>query len=766
MTKFGTSQPVTRLEDTRLLTGHGRYIDDIAPEGALFGYVLRSPVAHGEITELDLADAREAPGVHLVLSATDLAAAGLANAMKFSTVKNRDGSDGAAPARPILAEGRVRFVGEPVAFVVAESLAEAKDAAEMIGFDFDELEPHMAVQPGGAELHPEAPENLAYDWGLGDEEATEAALAASTHRVRFEIEDNRIIVNSLEPRGCYAELEGDRLHLAVNGQGVWGTKAALAKWFGLDAEEVRVTTPDVGGGFGMKGMDYPEYFLVAHAARALGRPVRWMSERTEAMLSDNAGRDLVCIAELGFDADYRMTAYRMSSLSNMGAYNSQFGQPIQSQLFSRVLTGVYDVQAIYMNNRGIYTNTTQVDAYRGAGRPEAIYTLERAMDYAARELGMDPLELRRRSFIAPEQMPYKTAVGELYDVGAFDQLLTRAEAEGDLDGFAARKAASEGQGKLRGLGVCYYIESILGDPSETAKIELTETGAKVYVGTQSNGQGHETVYAQFVHDQTGLPIADIEVVQGDSDQIANGGGTGGSRSVTTQGTALRATGDALISGLVPFVEGMMEAEDVSFDAEEGVFRAPGSNTVVTLLEAAEAARAEGQAALCVAEETTKLPGRSFPNGCHIAEVEIDRDTGVTEVVRYTVVDDFGNLMNPMLAEGQVHGGVAQGIGQAITEHVVYDDDGQLLTATFMDYGMPRADDMPFVAFHTEPVPSTANALGMKGCGEAGTVGALAAVANGVQDALWPLGIRRVDMPFTPARVWALLQEGEGGIAAE
>ena len=766
MTKFGTSQPVTRLEDTRLLTGHGRYIDDIAPEGALFGYVLRSPVAHGEITELDLDDAREAPGVHLVLSAADLAAVGLANAMKFSTVKNRDGSDGAAPARPILAEGRVRFVGEPVAFVVAESLAEAKDAAEMIGFDFDELEPHMAVQPGGAELHPEAPENLAYDWGLGDEEATEAALAGSAHRVRFEIEDNRIIVNSLEPRGCYAELEGDRLHLAVNGQGVWGTKAALAKWFGLDAEDVRVTTPDVGGGFGMKGMDYPEYFLVAHAARALSRPVRWMSERTEAMLSDNAGRDLVCIAELGFDADYRMTAYRMSSLSNMGAYNSQFGQPIQSQLFSRVLTGVYDVQAIYMNNRGIYTNTTQVDAYRGAGRPEAIYTLERAMDYAARELGVDPLDLRRRSFIAPEQMPYRTAVGELYDVGAFDQLLTRAEAEGDLAGFGARKAASEGLGKLRGLGVCYYIESILGDPSETAKIELTETGAKVYVGTQSNGQGHETVYAQFVHDQTGLPIADIEVVQGDSDQIANGGGTGGSRSVTTQGTALRATGDALISGLVPFVEGMMEAEEVSFDAEEGVFRAPGSNTVVTLLEAAEAARAEGQAALCVAEETTKLPGRSFPNGCHIAEVEIDRDTGVTEVVRYTVVDDFGNLMNPMLAEGQVHGGVAQGIGQAITEHVVYDDDGQLLTATFMDYGMPRADDMPFVAFHTEPVPSTANALGMKGCGEAGTVGALAAVANGVQDALWPHGIRRVDMPFTPARVWALLQEGEGGIAAE
>lgn len=766
MTKFGTSQPVTRLEDTRLLTGHGRYIDDVAPKDALFGHVLRSPVAHGEITALDLTGARDAPGVHLVLSAADLSEAGLANAMKFSTVKNRDGSDGAAPARPILAEGRVRFVGEPVAFIVADSVAAAKDAAELIVFDFEELEPHMELRPGGPELHPEAPDNMAYDWALGDEDATEAALAVSAHRVRFEIEDNRIIVNSLEPRGCYAETDGDRLHLAVNGQGVWGTKAALAKWFGLEAGNVRVTTPDVGGGFGMKGMDYPESFMVAHAARVLGRPVRWMSERTEAMLSDNAGRDLVCVAELGFDADYRMTAYRMTSLSNLGAYNSQFAQPIQSQLFSRVLTGVYDVQDVFMNNRGVYTNTTQVDAYRGAGRPEAIYTLERAMDYAARELGVDPLELRRKSFIQPDQFPYKTAVGELYDVGEFDRLLNRAEREADVAGFAARKSAAERAGRLRGLGICYYIESILGDPSETARIELTQTGARVYVGTQSNGQGHETVYAQFVHDQTGLPIEAIEIVQGDSDLIAHGGGTGGSRSVTTQGTALRVTGRALIAGLVPFVETMLDANDVSFDAAEGVFRTPGSNTVVTLLEAAEAARADGQAALCVAEETGKLPGRSYPNGCHIAEVEIDRDTGVTEVVRYTVVDDFGNLMNPMLAEGQVHGGVAQGIGQAITEHVVYDETGQLLTATFMDYGMPRADNMPFVAFHAEPVPSTANELGMKGCGEAGTVGALAAVANAVQDVLWPLGIRRVDMPFTPARVWAMLQEGERGIAAE
>lgn len=765
MTKFGTSQPVRRLEDGRFLTGQGRYVDDLAPRDALVGYVLRSPVAHAEIVALDVAEAAALPGVHLVLTAADLAGQGLANAMKFSTVKNRDGSKGAAPNRPILAEGRVRFVGEPVAFVVAETLNAARDAAEAIGFDFDELEPHLEVRPGGPTIHPEAPENLAYDWAIGDEAATEAALSGAARRVTLEIEDNRIIPNSMEPRGCFAEPEGERLHLAVTGQGVWGTKAALARWLGLDEGLIRVTTPDVGGGFGTKGMDYPEYNLVALAARSLGRPVRWMSDRTEAMLSDNAGRDLVCTAELGFDEDLKLTAYRMTSWSNLGAYNSQFAQPIQSQLFSRVLAGTYDVQTVFMNNRGVFTNTTQVDAYRGAGRPEAIYTLERVMDFAARELGVDPLDLRRRNFIPPQAFPYRSATGELYDVGEFDRVLTRAEAEADLAGFADRRAASRGRGRLRGLGICYYIESILGDPDETAKIELTEAGAKVYVGTQSNGQGHETVYAQFVHDQTGLPLEAVEIVQGDSDLIARGGGTGGSRSVTVQGSALRATGEALITGLVPFVETMLDAGAVSFDAEEGVFRAPGSNTVITLLEAAEAARAGGRADLTVAEKTITLPGRSYPNGCHVAEVEIDRDTGETRVVRYTVVDDLGNLMNPMLVEGQVHGGVVQGIGQAITEHVVHDETGQLLTASFMDYAMPRAADAPFIAFHTEPVPSTANVLGMKGCGEAGTVGALAAVANAVQDALWPLGIRRADMPFTPSRVWALLQQGEEAIAA-
>jgi len=765
MTKFGSSQPVTRLEDSRFLTGHGRYIDDIAPEGALHAFLLRSPLAHGTIDTLDVTDAREAPGVHAIYTAADLAERGLKNKIWGATVKNRDGTKSAAPARTILAEGRVRFVGEPLAFIVAETLAQAQDAAEMIELDLSDLPPKLDLAPGGETIHPEAPDNVAYDWAIGDEEAAETAMKAAEHVVSLTTHDNRVIVNAMEPRGCFAEMEGDRIHLAFNGQGVWDAKSAIARWYGVEEGQVRITNPDVGGGFGMKSPLYPEYILSTLAAKELKQPVRWIAGRTESMLSDHAGRDLDVTITLGFDANYKMVAFRCDSISNMGAHNSNFGQLIQSALYSKVLTGTYDVQAAYMRNRGIYTNTTQVDAYRGAGRPEAIYALERAMDFAARELGLSPTELRRKAFITADQMPYKSAVGELYDVGDFQRVLGRAEIEADIKGFDARRAASEAQGKLRGLGMCYYIESILGSPEETAKIELTATGAKVYVGTQSNGQGHETVYAQLLHDQTGLPLDQIEIVQGDSDQIAHGGGTGGSRSVTTQGTAMRATGEALISGLTAFLEQDMDATDISFDTEEGVFRAPGSNVVITLLEAAAKAREAGQGDLCTAEKTTTLPGRSYPNGCHIAEVEIDRDTGNTQVVRYTVVDDFGNLMNPRLAEGQVHGGVVQGIGQAITEHTVFDADGQLLTATFMDYGMPRADDTPFVAFYTESIPSTANPLGMKGCGEAGTVGALAAVANAVQDAVWPLGIRQVDMPFTPSRVWEMLNKAEA-IAAE
>ncbi|SFI35982.1 xanthine dehydrogenase family protein molybdopterin-binding subunit [Jannaschia pohangensis] len=765
MQKFGLNQSTPRHEDPRLLTGGGAYVDDTAPEGALHAYVLRSPVAHADITALDVAEAEGMPGVRLILTAEAVEAAGVSNAMSTTPVKNRDGSMGATPLRPLLAKGRVRFVGEAIAMVVADTAAAARDAAEAIQVEFEDLPVKMDVATGGPLVHDDVPDNLVYDYGRGDEAATEAALAGAAHVVELTVDDNRIICASLEPRGTWAAMEDGRLHVCVNGQGVWGPRDQLAKTLGLGKADVRVTNPDVGGGFGMKAMTYPEMFLVAHAARVLDHPVRWMAERGESMLSDNAGRDLICTAKLGFDADHKLVAYRMDNVANMGAYCSGYAQNIQSDLFSRVMPGVYDVQACYMTSVGIFTNTTQVDAYRGAGRPEAIYVLERAMDFAARELGVDPFELRMKNFIPTDAFPYATPMEETYDVGDFPRVLRRAMAEGDVAGFAARRAESEAEGKLRGLGLCYYIESILGNPSESAEIVFEATGrVTLYVGTQSNGQGHDTVYRQFLNTDLGLDPDVIDVVQGDSDRIATGGGTGGSRSVTTQGTANRATAAKVVGKFAPFVAGLLDVEAVDFD--DGAFRAPGSNKVMTLLEAAEAAREAGEQDLLKTRETTTLPGRSFPNGAHLCEIEIERDTGNLSVVRYTVVDDFGTLMNPMLAEGQVHGGVAQGIGQAVSEHVVYDETGQLLTASFMDYGMPRAQSLPMIAFYTESVPSTANVLGMKGCGEAGTVGAMAAVANAALDALWPLGLRRVDMPFTPSRVWAMLQQAEGAIAAE
>ncbi len=763
MEKFGKSQPVKRTEDQRFLTGQGHYMDDVVPEGALHAAFVRSQVAHGVISGLDLEDARSADGVRLVMTLGDLKAAGIDTVMNAAIVNNRDGSKAAAPDRHMLASDRVRFVGEPIAVVIADTALQARDAAEMIWAEIDELPAKLDVDAGGEVVHQEAPDNRAFDWGLGDEVATEAAFQAAAHRVSLNVADNRVIITSIEPRGCQANWVDGRLHFAYGGQGVWAMRAQLAEKLRLEPEAIRVTTPDVGGGFGMKVMPYPEYFCTAVAAMKLGKPVHWMSDRSEAMLSDHHGRDLTSLAELAFDADHRITAYRVHSKVNLGAYNSHFGQAIQTNLFSKVLMGVYDVQTTYLRVEGFFTNTTQVDAYRGAGRPEAIYVLERVMDRAARELGVDPWELRRKNFIRPGAFPYKTATGETYDVGDFDMILSRTASQ--TAGFATRKAADAERGLIRGQGLCYYIESILGDPSENAKVEFCEDGTvNLYVGTQSNGQGHETVYAQFLSDQTGVPVDRINVVQGDSDQLPHGGGTGGSRSVTVQSTATLATIDVMIAAFTPYLADKMgvEESDVSFDHE--TFRAPGSNLTPTLTEAADMARADGRTDLLRHEARANLDARSYPNGAHVAEIVIDSFTGETRVDRYTVVDDFGNLINPMLAEGQVHGGVVQGIGQALTERVVHDAQGQLLTASLMDYALPRAAEIPMIKFTSAPVPSTSNPMGMKGCGEAGTVGALAAVANAVQDALWEHGVRQADMPFTPNRVWELLTHGS--VAAE
>ncbi|PIE09329.1 MAG: xanthine dehydrogenase [Rhodobacterales bacterium] len=756
MQPFGKSQPITRREDIRFLTGEGRYVDDLRPDGALRALVLRAPVAHGQITTLDVADAADMPGVHLILTAQGMEDEGVTGVLSAAAVPNRDGTKGARPHRPILAKERVRYVGEPIALIVAETLAQARDAMEMIELEIDDLPVKMDRAPGGPDIHDIAPGNVAFDWGMGDEAATDAALAASVHVVTLDIEDHRVIVNPLEPRGTTAWMEDGRLHVNYNGQGVWAAKADLSKLLGMEPDQIHAMTTDVGGGFGVKAPTYPETVAVAVAARKLERAVHWMADRAETMMADHAGRDLTSRATLGFDADYKITAYKVENTVNMGAYSNNFGQAMQTTLFAKVLTGTYDVQTTWHQCTGIFTNTTPTDAYRGAGRPEAIYTLERAMDHAARSLGVDPWELRARNFI--REFPYRSATGELYDVGDFPRLLAHVAEAADRDGFAARKAASEAEGKLRGMGLAYYIESILGDPSETARVEFAEDGAKIFVGTQSNGQGHETAYAKFLSDQTGIPYNQIEVVQGDSDLIATGGGTGGSRSVTTQSNATLAVKAEILqafSGFLAEKEGV-DVEKVQFDDER--FRIEGSNLSPTMLEVAAMARAEGRDDLLVQEAKAKLPGRSYPNGAHVAEVEIDPETGTTKVVRYTVVDDFGNLINPLLAEGQVHGGVAQGLGQVLMEASAHDETGQLLTASFMDYAMPRAEDMPMVSFTSHPVPSTANPMGMKGCGEAGTVGAMGAVANAVQDALWERGIRQVDMPLTPQRVWELLRQ--------
>ena len=776
MSQFGVSQPVRRVEDARFLRGEGRYVDDLVVDNQARAAFLRSPIAHGAIKSLDVSAARAAPGVIGVFTADDLEAIG-GNKLGSGPLENRDGSRSATPVRPVFAKDKVRFVGDALAMVVAETLAQARDAVELIEFDIDDMpavsDMPAALAEGAPLVHDEVAGNLCFDWGLGDESAVDAALAGADQVVRLELVNNRVISNPMETRGVIADWDAEkgRLHIETNTQGVWKIKDEASKRLGLDADAVHVTTSDVGGGFGTKSFPYPEHIATAFAARTLDRPVKWVADRGENILTDVMGRDHLTVAQAGFDADRRLIALKVETRAGMGAYLSMFGPFIPTTVASRVLPGVYDVQNVFYGVKGVFTNTTPVDAYRGAGRPESIYMIERLMDKAARELGEDPIALRKKSYIASAHMPYLTAVGETYDTGDFARVTDAALSNADWSGYAARKSASEAAGKLRGVGFCYYIESILGDPSETAKVELTddEDGGQIvnlYVGTQSNGQGHETAYAQILHQRTGLPFDRVRIIQGDSDRIAQGGGTGGSRSVTVQGVAINAAADTLIEKLKPLAEEELEVGAADLEFVDGAYRIAGTDRSVDLLSLGARARASGRAELAVVEERTELPGRSYPNGCHIAEIEVDPETGAIEVVKYTMTDDFGLLINPMLAEGQAHGGVVQGIGQALTERVAYDETGQLLTGSFMDYGMPRADDAPMMVFHSEPVPSTANPIGMKGCGEAGTVGALAAVTNAALDALWPLGVRDVDMPMTPSKVWAMLDGVRGKVAAE
>jgi len=772
-------QAVRRTEDFRFLTGNGRYTDDISLPGQAYGFVLRSPHAHARVVSLDADAANAAPGVLAVLTAAELKADKIGDLPCDVPLKSKDGRTLVKPPRPLLQGDRARYVGDPVAFVVAETLQQARDAAELIEVEYEAL-PSVtstkgAVEPGAPLVWEKAPRNLCFDWENGDKRATDAAIARAKRVVRLELVNNRIVPNPMEPRGAIGDYDAaaDRLTLYTSSQGSHGLQEAFAQTvLKIPQERLRVVTPDVGGGFGMKIFPYPEQGLVLWAARRLKRPVKWTSERGEAFLSDNHGRDNVSTAELALDENSRFLALRVATVANLGAYLSQFAPFIPTEAGTHMLAGVYTFDAVYVEVKGVFTNTAPIDAYRGAGRPEAAYLLERLVDHAARELGLAPDEIRRRNFVARDAMPYKTAMGLVYDTGDFAHVMEEAIKVSDWKGFAARRQASRRAGKLRGIGMSYYIERCGGGDDERAHLRFERDGqVSLFVGSLSNGQGHETAYAQLAADRLGIHIDRFKVIQGDTDLIDFGRGTGGSRALPVQGTAVVKTADKVLEKARRIAAHLLEASELDVEFKEGVFAIAGTDRRLSIDEVAQAAfdakRLPKGMAPGLEEKAHHGPAEfTYPNGCHICEVEVDEATGGVDVVRYTVVDDFGAVVNPLLLAGQIHGGVAQGIGQALLEHTVYDAaSGQLLAGSFMDYGMPRADDLPDIHFTTRNLPSTANPLGVKGAGEAGAIGAPPAAINAVVDALAGLGVRHVDMPATPEHVWHAIHTQRKAMAA-
>jgi carbon-monoxide dehydrogenase large subunit len=759
--KFGMGASVTRLEDQSFITGKGRYTDDISRPGQLHGYVLRSPAAKASFRIISTEAARAAPGVHLVLTGADLRKLG---ALKSGVMQRQpDGSK--APTRdiPILCTDRVNYVGDAVAFVVADSRALAQDAAELIEIDYDSEEAAgktaTALDPETPLVWPELGSNRAFTYQFGEPAKVGAVFDKAERVTRIAFYNNRLVCNYMEARAAIGEVEegSGRLVLTTGSQGVHSMRTILAKQvFDIDPGQLRVITPDVGGGFGPKSFVYREYALVLESARRLGRPVKWTGDRTEHFLTDAQGRDNVVEAEMAMDAEGRFLALRVKLTANIGAYISQYG-PFIPYVGATMSTGVYDIPELDVAIAGVYTNTCPVDAYRGAGRPEAAFLLEKLVDACARDLGLPREEIRRRNFIRPEQFPYRTATGRLYDVGEFDGHMTQSMERADWAGFDARAEAARANGKIRGIGMATYIEACAFPGSEPAHVQLNEEGTvTLFIGTQSNGQGHATAYAQFVSEKLGLDIEKVIVHQGDTDKLDDGGGTGGSRSIPLGGVSASRAGEDLAVKLRRLAADELEASASDIELVDGEARIVGTDRAMSFAALAKAAKRPDDLkgfGEFVQEECT------YPNGTHICEVEIDPDTGRTAVVAYTIVDDFGVTVNPLLLAGQVHGGVVQGLGQALTEDAVYGEDGQLLTASFMDYGMPRADDVPSFHFETRNVPSTTNAMGIKGAGEAGTIGGTPAVMNAVTDALWrAYGIGHIEMPATPSRVWAAIAE--------
>jgi carbon-monoxide dehydrogenase large subunit len=765
--KFAIGQPVLRTEDPKLVRGEGRFTDDVNLAGQAHAVMVRSRHAHGVIRGIHTAAARALPGVLAVYTGADLAAAGYGTFRCIVPFNNRDGSPMRKPPRPALPTDKVRFVGDPIACVIAESLWQAKDAAEAIEADIEPLpavtNPEEAAQAGAPVLHADAPDNVALDYHYGDSAKVAEAFARAAHVTSLKLINNRIVVNPMEPRAAVAAYADGRFTLHVPSQGVIGMRGQIAQVLGVDSKEVRVVTGNIGGSFGMKATVYPEYVCALHAARALSRLVKWTDERSGSFVSDHHGRDHRVLAELALDAQGRFLAVRLTSFGNMGAFLAHVGPMPPTFNAVKNVQNVYRTPLIEVSTKCVFTNTTQVSAYRGAGRPEGNYYMERLVDAAAAEMKIDRLKLRRRNQIRPRDIPCKTASGMTYDSGDFPAVLRQAVAAADVKGFPRRRRESRRRGKLRGLGIGNFLEVTAPPSKEMGGIVFERDGTvTLLTGTMDFGMGHASPFAQVLSEKLGVPFEKIRLAQGDSDRLVLGGGSGGSKSIMSSGTAIVQAAEKVIERGREIASHVLEASASDIEFRNGRFLIAGTDHAIGIMELAQRLRdglalPEGAPASLDVRHISEGAPATFPNGCHVAEVEVDPQTGVTEVVKYSCVNDFGTVINPMIVEGQLHGGAVQGIGQALMEMTVYDDEGQFLTGSYMDYTLPRATDARSFSVLNHPVPARTNPLGVKGCGEAGCAGALTSVMNALVDALSEHGIRHIDMPATPFRVWQAIQ---------
>lgn len=748
-----------RREDLRFVTGRGAYLDDLRFDGLARAVVLRSPHAHASVRSIDVAAALQAPGVLAVLTAADAEADGLKPLRPYVEANVQTGEPFAFAAQPLLAADRVRFVGEPVALVVAETLAQALDAAELIVVDYAPLPAvttaEAARAPDAPQISAEVPGNCCIDWRTGDWPAVEAAFGQAAHIVRLRVDNHRVVTNPMEPRGCVGRFEpaSDRYTLHVSSQNIHINRNHVARCLGVEPKEVRFVAPDVGGGFGAKNFAYAEHALVLWAARRIGRPVKWIASRSEVFLCDHAGRDMQAEATLALDAEGRFLALKVESFANLGAYMAGAGGGVQTYQYVHLQGTVYRIPSIALHVVAALTNTAPIGVTRGPGFAETVNILERLIDAAALQAGFDRFELRRRNIVPGHEMPMTNAFGFQVDSGAFDDTLEKALAYADLMGFADRRRDSERRGCLRGIGVAYHIKGTGGSPEENVDIRFEDDGTvSLITGTQHIGQGHETTFPQILAHRLGIPNELIRLCQGDTDLIANGGGHGSSRATYMGGTAIWHASDAIIAKGLTLAAEALEAAEADIRFEGGRFTVSGTDRGIALLDLAILGRKKGQP--LDTYHFWKREHLTFPNGAHVVEVEVDPDTGAVDLVRYTAVDDYGVMVNPMIVEGQAHGAMAQGIGQALTEQAVYDaESGQMVTASFMDYAMPRAGQLPAFTLDFNPTRCTTNPLGVKGCGEAGAIAAFPALINAVLDALRPLGVDHFDGPATPSRIW-------------